>query len=422
MSTSDLKSHATSTVDFYALLFLSPNFTQKDLDRSWRKAALKYHPDKNPGNATAVEKFHLANIAYDVFSDPSLRALYDAARESREKKRKADALMEERRRKLKQDLEGREKGLGVKRTWAEVGGVAALDEEARLEAEIIRIAEDGKRRRLEREDMLRREIEREGQEKEIASKEMAAAEERIKTQAVEGATELDRSVRARFRREEGINGIDQDKLRRLFNTFGPVESTFLMRDKRERVSGSKEKIVVGRGVIVFKSIVGAHAAIEDWAKEKTQSLASETTWTAFEDVTWASGKEPDCLASTRLPVTDHQAQAALATSSDANNGVANGSLTSKPRQVPSTPKRNFHEFLCTPQKTRSAAADSSPRLRKVPSFASFSAKAKDTPHISPKSNGLDPGCSPSLEELTMIRLRNAEKRRLEAERSAKDEG
>jgi DnaJ family protein C protein 17 len=69
MSTDDLKAHAASNQDFYALLDLSPSATDSEIRRGYRKTALKYHPDKiaNPTPAD-IEKFHLLQIANDVLS------------------------------------------------------------------------------------------------------------------------------------------------------------------------------------------------------------------------------------------------------------------------------------------------------------------------------------------------------------------
>ncbi|KAI4185108.1 MAG: hypothetical protein LQ346_005985, partial [Caloplaca aetnensis] len=89
MPADDLKAYATSSTDFYALLDLTPQFSQKELDRQWRKTALKYHPDKvGASDTVAREKFHLAQIGYDLLSDPAAKAIYDGARGARERKKR----------------------------------------------------------------------------------------------------------------------------------------------------------------------------------------------------------------------------------------------------------------------------------------------------------------------------------------------
>lgn len=70
---------ATRTqVDYYEVLAVSRTATEQELKSAYRKMALKYHPDRNPGSKEAEDKFKQAAEAYAVLSDPAKRQRYDA--------------------------------------------------------------------------------------------------------------------------------------------------------------------------------------------------------------------------------------------------------------------------------------------------------------------------------------------------------
>lgn len=63
--------------DYYALLEVSREATAAEIKKAYRRLAMKYHPDRNPGDKAAEEKFKEIQRAYDVLSDEQKRAAYD---------------------------------------------------------------------------------------------------------------------------------------------------------------------------------------------------------------------------------------------------------------------------------------------------------------------------------------------------------
>ena len=66
-----------SKADYYEVLGVSRDASEQELKSAYRKLALKYHPDRNPGDHSSEEKFKEASEAYQVLSDPEKRAAYD---------------------------------------------------------------------------------------------------------------------------------------------------------------------------------------------------------------------------------------------------------------------------------------------------------------------------------------------------------
>ena len=63
--------------DYYEILGVSKGADAKEIKKAYRKVAMQYHPDKNPGDKAAEEKFKEAAEAYEILNDPEKRARYD---------------------------------------------------------------------------------------------------------------------------------------------------------------------------------------------------------------------------------------------------------------------------------------------------------------------------------------------------------
>ncbi|MCG8652273.1 MAG: molecular chaperone DnaJ [Pirellulales bacterium] len=65
-------------IDYYEILEIHRSASSEEIKRSYKRLAFEYHPDRNPGNSGAEDKFKVINEAYQILSDPDKRAHYDS--------------------------------------------------------------------------------------------------------------------------------------------------------------------------------------------------------------------------------------------------------------------------------------------------------------------------------------------------------
>ena len=66
-----------SKKDYYDVLGVSKSANKDELKKAYRKLAMKYHPDRNPDDSDAAEKFKELSEAYEILSDDQKRQTYD---------------------------------------------------------------------------------------------------------------------------------------------------------------------------------------------------------------------------------------------------------------------------------------------------------------------------------------------------------
>ncbi|KAL4920437.1 hypothetical protein BDW62DRAFT_176435 [Aspergillus aurantiobrunneus] len=184
----------------------------------------------------------------------------------------------------------------------------------------------------------------------------------------------------------------------LFAPFGTIESVLVLKDRRQRLGVRKEKKTVATGVIVFASIVSAHTAVLDSEKFMRESLSrTASDWNVIDSVFWATGEQPDLAGRNS------------GSASPSSHGQA---APSPKEQSAPAPKPTF-SFAGL-----KAAGGPGRQPGKAPSFGSFSSAATGSGKAAPPTESANGAKTPSLEEITLMRLKNAQR---EKERKALEE-
>ncbi|XP_062579398.1 dnaJ homolog subfamily C member 17-like isoform X2 [Saccostrea cucullata] len=144
-------------LDLYKILNVNEDATEKEILKSYRKQALKCHPDKNPDDPKAAELFHQLAKALEILTDAAARAAYDKAQKAKKAAEARHKELDSKRKKFKEDLEGREKAANIQTELD-------LTLKRNLQAEIERLRKEGSKLLEEEQERLREEI-REGQKR-----------------------------------------------------------------------------------------------------------------------------------------------------------------------------------------------------------------------------------------------------------------
>lgn len=269
-----------SKIDLYEFLSLpaGPSSTASEIKRAGRKTSLLYHPDKVAPTPENLQNFHLLQVAIAVLSDPAEKAKYDQTREARLRRKAEVEALDERRRKMREDLEARENAAtnsgpesfkGQKRTYSQ------------REIDIRRIAEENRRKMEVLSAQRRAEQQRDQQKPQRDIDKAQDPDEARDTQAENGkplsddAVNTRHSIKLRWIREGLLETCDEQSIQDILSS-DQIDHIILLKDKKRKVEGRTKKALLGTAVVGFTSRVAAQNVMD-----------KKGTLTEFESVEWA---------------------------------------------------------------------------------------------------------------------------------------
>ncbi|EMD35305.1 hypothetical protein CERSUDRAFT_116104 [Gelatoporia subvermispora B] len=371
-----MSSNEPEDINPYELLGVTTESTEAEIRTAYRQRSLKVHPDRNRGNPDAARKFHELNQAYELLLDPLRRMAVDAKLRVKEARKARFSQYDAKRKNMVEDLEERERAFKKARVDKE------LETKARVQ-ENERIMEEGRKLREEREQELRRN-----------AAEVQEAEKRANTE-LEPPTlgTLDTTVRIKFPLSSHPDMTTPTSLISILSRFGPLDEQSIVLSLKPAPPKKPRRVIA---LVPFKQVGGAFAAV----------CASGRADTGLADieVNWAEEKEPELIG--WLKKMGKLSTAARNNATPSTPAVpTNGAITTPALSATSRPS------AATPA-TAPLASASAP-------FSSFPSSFPDLETSrTPITAGIDAGLD--YESLTLMRLRQAERERLEREIRERD--
>jgi len=248
-------------INYYEILGVNIESTEKEILRAYRKKALTCHPDKNPDNPKAAELFIELNDAFKVLTDKEARAACDKLLRAKEAAKLRTQAFDAKRKKFKDDLDQRESAAQFERDNDEINN-------EKLEERIRRLREEGSKLLREQQELLEKQI----------------AEEKKRNQDNLVTPKL--KVKWKSSKSDHQNGRYNDaNLKEIFEKYGEL-NTVLVSPKKN-----------GLAIVEYLSYLTANMALEFERGFVDNPLI----------ITWLEGAKPK-IPTTAPPTTTSAAQ------------------------------------------------------------------------------------------------------------------
>ncbi|XP_041348662.1 dnaJ homolog subfamily C member 17-like [Gigantopelta aegis] len=241
-------SRDVAKLDLYGILGVGEEATEKEIVKAYRKTALKCHPDKNPDDSKAAEKFQELSKALEILTDVSARAAYDKIIKSKKAAEFRHKHLDSKRKKFKEDLEAREYAAQAKRD-------TGYEAQADLKAEIERLRKEGSKLLEREQELLRQRL----------------SETKTKPDNTESETVVLPKLKIKWKakKDDGSNGgYTYDDLFKCLNKYGDISALIVSNKKN------------GAAIVEFKNSRDAQFAVQFEKGHPDNPLT----------LTWLSGK------------------------------------------------------------------------------------------------------------------------------------
>ncbi|KAG6821449.1 hypothetical protein H0H93_010173 [Arthromyces matolae] len=343
-------------VNPYELLDIKVEATEQEIRTAYRKRSLKVHPDRNPNNPDAARKFHELTQASELLLDPLRRLALDAKLRLKQARDERHKKFDHKRKNMVEELEARERDFKKRKQEQE-------KEEIKRWHETEEIKDQGRK--------LREEKERELREREQKKRAFEEAQDDELDAPPLGST--DTTIRLKYNLKSRPELTTPDSIAKALAQFGQIDTESIVLSLKASKKAADKPPKFGTALVPFKQIGDAFAAV-------CASGRSERGLEGIE-IGWVGGIEPPILAWLKK-------LGKLSTPDPApTKNQASGPANPTRGEVPQA------------QSTSNSS-----------SFSSFPTSFPDAlPSETPDLPGLD------YESVTLMRLRQAERERLERE-------